>query len=203
MKYMLAVMMLMISVVLGAVDMRLGAGMNTGGRLSAQNGLTISSSKLKEAASLSYQVSVEKKQLALGLGVDLQDKRDIKLSSSGLQTTIRNYSCLPIYATASYCFSTTSLFKPMLIAQLGLSLNDLQSVIVDQVWYSEMKVENGLYYGVGMGLEYRKVSFNLLYRVNEMPTHADSYYNGALFDSRGYDTYISQVNMSLGYKWRL
>ncbi len=203
MKHVFALMLVVISIGCGAVDLRIGVGANTGGRLSTLTEPLYYSVRLKEAPLVSLQASLRKKSLDLGLGADLQGKRDMKLSSPSAEATVKDISCIPIYVTASYYLSTKSVLKPMLVAQLGISLNDQKSVQTDEDWYDKRQVEDGLFYGVGMGLQYNNLSFNILYRVNEVYVQTDRYHNGVLDYSYEHDENINQVNMTLGYRLKL
>lgn len=86
------------------------------------------------------------------------------------------YNSIPIYAIAKYNFDVDSDLKPYVKVDLGYSFNQIKKTInfekrgyVDnkleevEKYKSDLKVKNGLYAGIGFGVEYNNILAELSY----------------------------------------
>lgn len=139
--------------------------------------------------------------LELGLGLSYQDHdRPEALHVSSEKVTIKNtgYKSMPLYLVGKYNIPVESNVKPYLKANLGYSFNfgekDLSFKGVDGKLGTS--IDNGLYYGLGAGVEYNNFIVELMYKVNQ----ADVEYKGAGIKVK--DSYdYSRTTLSFGYKF--
>lgn len=122
--------------------------------------------------------------LELGLGTSYQKHN--KKSDTG-----RNYNSVPIYGVAKYNFTVSESVVPYLKLNCGYSFNfDEKEKNTDGV-NTKMKVNNGIYYGIGGGIEYNNFIVELMYKVNKsdvkfennqenISKHRSSYYRTTL-----------------------
>lgn len=131
-------------------------------------------------------------ELGLGLGYVKHGKRNIEFSDIdgdedgdvydiSARTKFPGYNSIPLYLTAKYKFSTDSNLKPYVKADLGYSFNKMSKkslsadaeatnratgrkfIDKDEYKYEGLKVKNGLYAGIGAGLEYNNITADLSY----------------------------------------
>ncbi|CAL7876405.1 hypothetical protein A2U14_09610 [Fusobacterium necrophorum subsp. funduliforme] len=108
--------------------------------------------------------------------------------------TVR-YDSIPLYATAKYNFITDGEIKPYVKADLGYSFNHARNKVYPD---AKTKVKNGLYAGVGIGVEYGNLVTELSYNVT-----------GAKVSVKGTDYTLAEnqrynnaaVRFSVGYKF--
>lgn len=108
--------------------------------------------------------------------------------------TVR-YDSIPLYATAKYNFITEGEIKPYVKADLGYSFNHVRNKVYED---AKPKVKNGLYAGVGIGIEYGNLVTELSYNVT-----------GAKVSVKGTDYTLAEnqkynnaaVRFSVGYKF--
>lgn len=94
--------------------------------------------------------------LELGLGLSYQDHdRPEALHVSSEKVTIKNtgYKSMPLYLVGKYNIPVESNVKPYLKANLGYSFNFGEKEGVDGKLGTS--IDNGLYYGLGAGVEYK------------------------------------------------
>ncbi|MBC2856993.1 outer membrane beta-barrel protein [Cetobacterium sp. 2A] len=123
----------------------------------------------------------------------------------------QGYDSIPVYLTGKYTLNNNWLIKPYLKASLGYSFNfgnedleysddvqheneltdtDLGGEVFESYKLST-KIKNGLYYSAGLGLEYRSLSLETLYQVN----------NGKLsVGNKDYDADYEKISLILNYK---
>lgn len=141
--------------------------------------------------------------LELGLGLSYQDHdRPEALHVSKEKVTIKNtgYKSMPLYLVGKYNIPVESNVKPYLKANLGYSFNFGEKDLSLKEEKDSLKVgtsiDNGLYYGVGAGIEYNNFIVELMYKANQ----ADIEYKHSgvkLKDSYDY----SRTTLSFGYKF--
>lgn len=96
---------------------------------------------------------------------------DVPVSSE-----FKGFHSLPIYATLRYNFLTSSDIKPYIKANLGYSINSGTAKVTysdnTSTWPSikgtvddEYRFKNGIYYGIGTGIEYKNFTVDLSYNV--------------------------------------
>lgn len=131
-----------------------------------------------------------------------------------LKYEMPKYDSVPLYAVAKYNFETNTAFKPYLKANLGYSFNfedgDAKETYTESIkigtytdsytdsYKYSANVKNGLYYGVGAGVEYENFFVDLMYQVNEAKVElkeADGYSLG----KKDFD--YSRVTLGFGYKF--
>lgn len=136
----------------------------------------------------------------LGLGLSYQDHSEPKDKTySGIgKVSMPGYSSVPLYLTGKYNFPTETAIKPFIKADLGYSFNDIDGdcvLMIDGEKPENIpgKVEDGVYFGIGAGVEYNNFVTELIYKVNK----AD------IKDNEGYKTNYdySRVTLSFGYKF--
>ena len=142
--------------------------------------------------------------LELGLGIALQDhgKPDkVSLSYNQEFQTIKNtgYKSVPLYAVAKYNIPLETSVKPYLKADLGYSYNFGEEYVREMFDGSIAKtsVDNGLYYGLGAGIEYNNFLIELMHKVNKADINY-SFNNGEKL-KKNYD--YSRTTLSVGYKF--
>ena len=131
-------------------------------------------------------------ELGLGLGYVKHGKRDMEafgrfededgdVYDASARAKFPGYNSIPLYLTAKYKFSTDSNLKPYVKADLGYSFNKMSKKSLsadaevtnkatgqkfsekDGLEYEGLKVKNGLYAGIGAGLEYNNITADLSY----------------------------------------
>lgn len=136
--------------------------------------------------------------LELGLGLSYQDHgrpehivhKDTRVQNTG-------YKSLPIYGVAKYNIPLESNIKPYLKADLGYSFNFDEKDLKAGDERIKTSVENGLYYGLGAGVEYNNFLVELMYKVNR----ADIQYEGKGVKTPKYDYDYSRTTLSFGYRF--
>lgn len=168
------------------------------------------------------------KNFELGLGLAYQKHGDPKGSNvhevygenewDDTSFEMPGYTSVPLYVVAKYNFAPINNFVPYVKANLGYSFNsedgDLKAqgvineldennpdVVKSEAWAGEVdvKVENGLYYGIGAGFEYNNFTMDLMYQVNQAKAEIDLQEDGKI--KKDYD--YSRVTLSFGYKFNL
>ncbi|UUV19701.1 porin family protein [Fusobacteria bacterium ZRK30] len=145
----------------------------------------------------------------LGLGLAYQfhaDRKTQEVSEAGNTGEISGaeYNSLPIYLTAKYNFNLNSEIKPYLKANLGYSFNfgesDLEAketgVSAGDNEKTSIDVENGLYWAVGGGVEYKNFTVDLMYAVTKAEATANDFYGKE-------DNDYGRVVLSAGYRFDL
>lgn len=136
--------------------------------------------------------------LELGLGLSYQDHGRPEAGKVGnykFQNT--RYKSLPIYGVAKYNIPMESNIKPYLKADLGYSFNFDEKDLKAEDEKVKMSVGNGLYYGLGAGVEYNNFVVELMYKVNRAEVQHE--YNGK--KSSKYDYDYSRTTLSFGYRF--
>jgi outer membrane protein W len=166
-----------------------------------------------EGDTLGYEIGFEITQnlksipnLELGVGIAYQDHGDVKTKNfmDGTdpgRATMGSYDSLPFYLTGKYFFSLDSDIKPYVKADLGYSFNFNNDDYEEDYNYDgktehmsiSYNIENGMYYGVGIGAEYNNITTELMYKRNE----AEVKWGG----NEVCDLDYSRVTLSFGYKF--
>ncbi|WP_293722885.1 outer membrane beta-barrel protein [uncultured Cetobacterium sp.] len=135
---------------------------------------------------------------------------------SEYETEMPSFDSVPLYVVAKYNFETESMWKPYLKATLGYSFNfnsdDLKAsysdyengVLVDSGSTKfKTDVDNGLYYGIGAGVEYENFFVDLMYQVNQAKakvSYEDQEFPEDNFSKKN-DFNYSRVTLGFGYKF--
>ncbi|WP_297488374.1 outer membrane beta-barrel protein [uncultured Cetobacterium sp.] len=171
------------------------------------NSTKISNGKTK---GFGYELAIEGTQnitdsLELGLGIAYQDHNKNKDFSfnQGVIAKMAKYDSIPLYVTGKYNFNTESALKPYLKANLGYSfnINEDKTKLTDNAGTENIKtkVKNGLYTGLGAGVEYNNYLVDLMYQTNFAKaswSDEDGTFTKSKLD-------YSRVTLSVGYKFNI
>lgn len=144
-------------------------------------------------------------KLELGLGIAYQQNAKLKTHSNHLKEKYEmgNYNSIPLYVTGKYNITTFSNgMTPYVKANLGYSfnLNEKNIKITDETGAAStgnLKVDNGLYYGAGVGMEYNNFLMDIMYQ--QTTADAKVSIQGEKTNKKSFDH--SRVTLSLGYKF--
>ena len=178
-----------------------------------------------EADDFSWEIAVEATRevypkVELGLGLAYQKHGDAKSSNDFVEFDdipdtifdtkfeMPGYTSIPLYLTAKYNFDAVNNFVPYVKANLGYSFNDgdgdfkMSGLSEDGTLEGEVKgnvkIDDGLYYGIGAGFEYNNFTMDLMYQVNE----AEAEVTVSELDVKTKKDYdYSRVTLSFGYKF--
>ena len=143
--------------------------------------------------------------LELGLGIAYQQNAKLKTHSNSLKEKYEmgNYNSVPLYVTGKYNITTFSNgITPYVKANLGYSfnLNEKNVKFTDETGATStgnLKVDNGLYYGAGVGMEYNNFLMDIMYQ--QTTADAKVSFQGEKTNKKSFDH--SRVTLSLGYKF--
>lgn len=178
-----------------------------------------------EVDDFSWEIAVEATReiypkFELGLGLAYQKHGDAKSAfnhevygENEWDDTILEmpgYTSIPLYVVAKYNFDAINNFVPYIKANLGYSFNnedgDLKGhgiinepFIEPEKWAekADIKIENGLYYGIGAGFEYNNFTMDLMYQVNQAKAEVTLPENEKF--KKDYD--YSRITLGFGYKF--
>ena len=154
---------------------------------------------------IGYEFSVEATQSVLpdvevGLGLGYQDHGRAKAAEvDGEKAELMpRFRSVPLYATAKYNLPIESEFHPYLKADLGYSFNMKSSKTYKYDDGEEYKFsyKNGMYWGLGAGVEYENFVADLMYKMN--------YGKAKISDEDGSETHkldYGRVTLSVGYRF--
>ena len=144
-----------------------------------EDGQTLLKSKGQVAPSIALEVTKDlgsNFEAGLGLGYVWHGKRDYKETDDKDEYTAKfpAINSIPLYVTGKYKFDTGSDIKPYVKADLGYSFNKMKKSIAvtekdlttgetETVTAEGLKAKNGLYAGIGAGVEYNNVTADLSY----------------------------------------
>ena len=144
-----------------------------------EDGQTLLKAKGKVAPSIALEVTKDlgsNFEAGLGLGYVWHGKRDYKATDDKDDYTAKfpAINSIPLYVTGKYKFDTGSDIKPYVKADLGYSFNKMKKSIAvtekdlttgetETVTAEGLKAKNGLYAGIGAGVEYNNVTADLSY----------------------------------------
>ena len=159
---------------------------------------------------MGYELTIEATReiypnLELGAGISYQDHGSTKSLNDkdfDIKLDMPKFTSIPIYLTTKYNIPINSNIKPYLKADLGYSFNhnsgDLK--FTDYELGETIKVssdiKNGLYFGIGAGVEYNNFVADLMYKINKAKFETSTPY-GKTKDDFDY----SRVTLSVGYKF--
>lgn len=184
-------------------NLYLKTGFDISGKFDKVRAVTGEYANKSESDKLGFDLTAEVTKefypnLELGLGLSYQDHgrpEAGKLGKDKFQST--GYKSLPVYALAKYNIPLESNIKPYLKADLGYSFNFGEKDLEVEDAKIKMSVDNGLYYGLGAGLEYNNFVVELMYKVNR----ADIQYENDRDKSPKYDYDYSRTTLSFGYRF--
>lgn len=110
--------------------------------------------------------------LELGIGLAYQrhsdlDKNSFEDAGVKLKASVDRYDSIPLYIVSKYNFNAfENGIKPYLKANLGYSFNlDKGSLKLDGEKIADMKMDDGVYFGIGGGIEYQNFFVDLMYQI--------------------------------------
>ena len=144
--------------------------------------------------------------LEIGAGISYQDHGSPErvMLDNDARLNVPDLKSVPLYITAKYNLPVKSVFKPYLKTDLGYSFNRISSKFkvedfqFQESWEFSTKIKNGMYFGVGAGVEYSNFTADIMYKINKSQIKVDAP-NGSFKKSLDY----SRVVLSLGYKFNL
>ena len=164
----------------------------------------------KKADRMGYELTFEATReiypnLEFGAGISYQDHGSTKSlvdREYDVKLDMPKFTSIPIYLTTKYNIPINSNIKPYLKADLGYSFNhnsgDLK--FTDYELGETIKVssdiKNGLYFGIGAGVEYNNFVADFMYKINKAKFETSTPY-GKTKDDFDY----SRVTLSVGYKF--
>ena len=158
-----------------------------------------------------YELAIEgtknlNDKLELGLGVAYQrnNNTSIHFISKNERSSMGRYESIPIYVIGKYNFDSIGKWTPYIKGNFGYSFNikEENSIFAKKgksITY-KTKVDNGLYAGIGAGVEHNDFLIDLTYSVN----YAKATLNGIdqkneKIKSQRFD--YSRLILSVGYKF--
>lgn len=163
----------------------------------------------KKADRMGYELTFEATReiypnLEFGAGISYQDHGSTKSlvdREYDVKLDMPKFSSVPIYLVTKYNIPTNSNIKPYLKADLGYSFNhnsgDLKFTDYEETIKISSDIKNGLYFGVGAGVEYNNFVADLMYKINKAKFEAISSQGEKAKEDFDY----SRVTLSLGYKF--
>lgn len=156
----------------------------------------------KSAKNLGYEVSLEFMQqlwhsnFEVGLGTAYQKHGGVKSVESGL--SVGRYDSVPLYAIGKYNLGFWKGWSPYIKGDVGYSFNIKDHSIRVDGDSIPTKIDDGLYYGIGLGAEYYNWTVDAMYKVNkaDIKIHEEGTSDSDHFD-------YSRVTLSVGYKFDL
>ena len=120
-----------------------------------------------------------------------------------------NLSSIPLYVTARYVFRNSTDINPYIKVNLGYSINSGDTSVNLNNFYSGKLVEeyksemkNGIFYGLGFGVEYKNFLVDLTYDIIQSKAEEKIYnYEDKEGFSYDYDFDIQKLTLSFGYQF--
>lgn len=106
--------------------------------------------------------------LELGAGIGYIHRSSGKSKGNGTYSwKTPKYDTAPLYALAKYNFDTKENWKPYAKVDLGIAFNDSSSTLEFdwEVKENKLDVQNGVYAGAGIGVEYHNFLAELSYHI--------------------------------------
>lgn len=164
----------------------------------------------KKADRMGYELTIEATReiypnLEFGAGISYQDHGSTKSlvdRDYDIKFDMPKFTSVPIYLVTKYNIPTNSNIKPYLKADLGYSFNHSSGSLKVTEYYPEetMKIssdiKDGLYFGMGAGVEYNNFVADLMYKINKAKFEVETPDGKS---KNGFD--YSRVTLSVGYKF--
>ena len=142
--------------------------------------------------------------IEVGAGISYQDHGSPEkvILDNYARLNVPDLKSTPLYVTAKYNIPTGATFRPYLKTDLGYSFNRIsnkfrvEDPVWNESWEFSTKIKNGMYFGIGTGVEYNNFTADIMYKINRSEMKVDAP-NGSFKKSLDY----SRVVLSLGYKF--
>lgn len=137
--------------------------------------------------------------LELGLGVSYQNHGNVGRKTfydyeegETWSAKMPSYNSVPVYVVGKYNFGTTTKgYKPYVKADLGISFNNTDDAEFDGEKI-HVSISNGVYAGLGVGVEKDNFVFDVSYKFNQAKLKEDG---------ETYKYNSNRVMMSVGYRF--
>lgn len=109
-------------------------------------------------------------EFEFGLGIAYQDHGKLKLNNvdpDESDTALKKLSSFPVYAIAKYNIPVEGVYKPFVYADLGYSFNKGKKHETDDLGVYSTTYKDGMYYGIGVGVERANFLVDLSYKINK------------------------------------
>ena len=158
-----------------------------------------------------YELAIEgtrnlNENFELGLGVAYQRNNNTSLyfNSKDERSSMSRYDSIPIYVTGKYNFNLFGNWRPYFKGNIGYSFNikEENSIFATKgkPTLYKTKVDNGLYAGIGVGVEYNDFLIDLTYSVNYAKASLDGInQKDEKIKAQRFD--YSRLILSVGYKF--
>ena len=162
----------------------------------------------KDRKDVGYEFAIEATETVLpefevGLGLAYQDHGRPKAPEFAGEEGERlpRFKSVPLYAVAKYNIPLESEFKPYLKADLGYSFNLKNSKTYrDEDGELKLSYKDGMYWGLGAGVEYENFVADLMYKMNYGKVKCevrDDEGSGSISPKINY----GRITLSVGYKF--
>ena len=170
-------------------------------------------------AEFSYELGVEYRRevmpnFEIGGGIAYQDHGKVKkytqnVSGMNVESTLDLYDSVPLYLTARYNFKNITDFTPYVKVNLGYSINSGDTnVKLNNIYTGKLveeynsDIDNGMYYGFGLGVEYKNFLIDLTYDITQSKAEQKVYnYEDVEGYSDDYKFDIRKLTLSVGYQF--
>lgn len=121
---------------------------------------------------------------------------DFNIPADKISGKMVSYDSVPLYFLAKYNFETDTEFKPYIKTDLGYSFNKINNSVIyendKKIDGTDGKMTNGLYVGIGVGLEYNNfiTDFSYIYTKSKWKDNNDN----DKFNNKA-------IRLSVGYKF--
>jgi len=117
--------------------------------------------------------------------------------------TAGSFDSAPVYLFGKYAFGNLGKLRPYIKGDVGYSFNfgegDFEARGSNgDFFHPKLKVDNGIYYGAGMGLEYKNLFGEVMYKMQEAKFETDNFNGTEKY--RGEVDY-SRIITNLGYRF--
>lgn len=162
----------------------------------------------KDRKDVGYEFAIEATETVLpefevGLGLAYQDHGRPKAAKfeGEEMDTLNRFRSVPLYAVAKYNIPLESEFKPYLKADLGYSFNLKNSKTYrDEDGELKLSYKDGMYWGLGAGVEYENFVADLMYKMNYGKVKLEAR-EGSEYDSTSPKINYGRISLSVGYKF--
>lgn len=168
----------------------------------------------KDADDFAWELAIEATKefypnLELGLGIAYQHHGNPKShlymdSDYTVNYEVPGYTSIPLYLIAKYNFNAINNFIPYIKTNIGYSFNnDNGNLKLDDSEDGKdeinFKMKDGLYCGIGAGLEYNNFTIDAMYQLNKAKGEIETNDPDNIKDDFNY----SRFTLSFGYKFNL